>query len=420
MDSSPTKSVAEDRSTFAADFERSMLGLRGATIEALASAFSAAQVAPEVNPRDIQKHIGLNRNLAWKLTKMVHSTDVYEALQHVPGREGLEILAGALTKAGADKAVVSGLRSALTDFDHMIEVHVGDRKNLDVYVSSTMPGGICGDHMEANRALGYRANSATFGVQARVDFSLSIIALNAQRPDFCDIGSVKGMLGFRRMRETTSWPVLRGGFLQRNIELGEKAVEAIDDRDGGHEHLLMRDFCSTPLPNTRLVQSDAQPLYEIGAGPVGKRAEIDCVFGLIRRGVLPVFGEEGDETVGEHHFRAETPAERMHFDLLLHTDLPFPMPPGIVTCSKLHSEPSFPYSRDTRSHLPGVANLQELAGGRGSIATPHIARYGEMVELACERMGHRVEDFRTYRISLTYPPIPLTFVAHHALGKHPG
>lgn len=51
------------------------------------------------------------------------------------------------------------------------------------------------------------------------------------------------------------------------------------------------------------------------------------------------------------------------------------------------------------------------------VATPHLPRYASLVELCCRRLGHPLEAFRGYRMTLTYPPIPSGFVIHHPLGR---
>jgi hypothetical protein len=400
-----------DISSFPVDFERAMQGLRGALTELLA----ALQEDPRA-PQELSRRYGINKNLAWKICKIINSTDAYSSAQHVPGLGGIKILLRSLEKGGAPAEELEAVEAAMSRFDRMIQVHVGDRANLELYVASVQPEGIHSSLLEANRRMAYLGNSAIWGVQARLGLTLRLIAPNQEDPERADLCSVGGLVGFRRLRPTASWPVLQIQTLSENLEIRNTRQVPVDESIELGEPPLVREFCSTPLPQTRSLTEGDLTIHELQEGPVGNTAATDVIFGEIDRAMVPVRGTD-EESVGEHYCRVDTPVEMLQFDLLVHRDLPFSLPPELCTYSLLQGKRVFPLSRNTRFHLPGAEVVQELGGSPPVMASPHVPRYGRLVELACERLGHGLEDFRGFRVMLSYPPMPTVFVMHHALGR---
>jgi hypothetical protein len=400
-----------DISSFPVDFERAMQGLRGALTELLASLHEDPRA-----PQELSRRYGINKNLAWKVCKIINSTDAYSSAQHVPGLGGIKILLRSLEKGGAPAEELKAVEAAMSRFDRMIQVHVGDRANLELYVASVQPDGVHSSQLEANRRMAYLGNSAIWGVQARLGFTLRLVAPNEEDHERADLCSIGGLVGFRRLRPTASWPVLQMRTLSENLEIRSDRQVPVDESIQPGEAPLVREFCSTPLPATRSLVEGDLTIHELCEGPVGNTAATDVVFGSIDRALVPVRGDE-EESVGEHYCRIDTPIEMVQFDLLVHKDLPFSLPPELCTYSLLQGKLVFPLSRNTRFHLPGTESVQELGGAPPVMASPHIPRYGRLVELACERLGHRLGDFRGFRMTLAYPPVPTVFVMHHQLGR---
>ena len=403
-------SLAQSATTVPADFESCMQRLRGALTDLLAAAGEDPR-----QPQELARSCGINKNLAWKVCKLINSTDSYGVAQHVPGSAAVRILLSAFDARGVGAEVLEQVDRALRDFEHMVRVHVGDRSNLELYVGSVQEDGIHAAQLEMKRRMAYQGNSAIWGVQARVAFTLKAISPTHGNPERADITTVGGLLGFRRLRPTASWPLLRIMTLSENVEVHHEPPVAIDPNYDGSHAPLVREFCSTPLAETRTIVEGDNTTYEICEGPVGNTAAVDVVYGSIDRDHVPVRADV-PEAKGEHYCRVDTPAEMLQFDLLVHRDLPFDMPPKLVTYSMLEGSLHFPLSENRRCHLPGRTEVQSLGSALHGFATPHISRYGQLVTRTCERIGFPLEQFRGYRVTLSYPPIPSMFVMHHHLG----
>ena len=405
-------SRAETTKPFFEDLEHCMHRLRGSLTDLLAAAGEDPR-----QPQQLSRNCGINKNLAWKVCKIINATDPNNAAQHVPGTAGLRILLAALETRGASPEYVTAVETAAEDFERVIQLHVGDRSNLELYLGSTDSDGIHSDLLEAKRRLAYQGSSVIWGVQARLGMSLKVVSPNVDDPERADLASVRGLFGFRRLRPTASWSVMRERTLSENVEVGHEPPLSIDENDEGTGTPLVHAFCSTPLPETRTIIEGETKIHELCEGPVGNTASLDVTLGSIELSHVPVRTND-PESVGEHYCHVDTPVEMMQFDLFLHRDLPFAIPPGLVTYSALSNNgPRFPLSSHTRFHLPGRNEVQTLGSTSASFASPHIPRYGRLIQQVCRRMGRDMAEFTGYRFTLAYPPLATIFVMHHGLGK---
>jgi hypothetical protein len=61
----------------------------------------------------------------------------------------------------------------------------------------------------------------------------------------------------------------------------------------------------------------------------------------------------------------------------------------------------------------------ELGGNPPALSTPDIPRYREMAEAAANALGHRINEFRGYRVRMRYPPVRTVAILRHELAQPP-
>lgn len=384
---------------FLAQFESAMTGLRGALTELLASV-----AADPAAPRELSRRFRVNRNLAWKICRIVNAVDSCDAVQHLPGNSGIAILLTAMEREGAPAQRIEQVRSNLEAFDRMVKTHVGDRPNLELMLTSMLPGRMDPARLESSRRLTFLGNSATLGVQMKVRAGASIVAPNAGDSEFIDLGVISGLYGFKRLRPVTRWPLTQSKMFNQE---GDTTVPIDPDVRRG-EVPYLKHFSSSNLPETNLRKTPNGFVCELEEGPVGTTGAFDSVFGWLQR-PLARFRQERPGEVGEFTATCDAPAEYLQYDLLIHRDLPMSKPPSFHAISRMQGDPGPPYCLATAQHLPIPAEVRDL-GAPAVLATPHVPRYPELIQFACERMGHDLADFRAYRVLLKYPAIPAIYV----------
>ncbi|MEO1129686.1 MAG: hypothetical protein AAFX05_08285, partial [Planctomycetota bacterium] len=186
---------------FTSHCQDAVSGLRAAIIEL----YDSVQADPS-NPQDVARRFGVNKTLTWNIARLVQADDDLRAASHVPGLSSMERMLAATAKNGAPDETVERVRTAVRQFDEMVEVHVGDRSALDLMLDSM--GGGKSDSLEMSRKLAFRGTSGIFGVQARTRLASWIVAPSPDHADRLDMVLVAGYFNFRRLRPVVQWPIL--------------------------------------------------------------------------------------------------------------------------------------------------------------------------------------------------------------------
>ena len=396
-DSAATRAATP--TSFPEDCKQVLQGLRGA----LTSALATVGVDP-ARPQDMARTLGLHRNLTWKVSKIVTSTDVFSVVPHIPGRSGMEILNRALRKAGVEAAGIKSIKAALDDFDRLVALHGGDRATLELVAGGFVPEAAQGEALVSARKAAFRGNSATWSVQARVLLSLNIMAPSAEDPRRVDLAQVRGLIDLRRLRPDVGWPLFRR---QAWDESGlQPVVDGVPIGKDEHSAVpLLRDFCSPDLPELNVVHLGPEVEIELPPGEVGRTGEQTCIYGVLLAATGSQYAE-GEDRICELGCNLSTPVELMHSDLLVHESLTWAMRPRTDVYGLLHGGPMHDHARRSRFRLPIETEVHELGRGLATMATPHVPRYLDLLSHVFDALGWDETRFRGFRHLVEYPPIP--------------
>jgi hypothetical protein len=400
-----TSGTASEPAAFQDDLARTVRLLRGALTDLLASVSADPAV-----PQEMSRQLGIDKTLAWKTARLVTSEDPVASLEHLPGPAGLKILLAAVSAAGAPAIAVERVRRAKLAFDRMVELHSGDRATLSVMLAGLPSESNSPRRVEAARKQSFLGNSATWGIQARLRLGLHVIAPNGDDGSLLDVLTIGAIHDLRRLRTNTRWPLVVHQSYGANVTPLSSSDDALE-RGGSDGAPLIREFCSKPLPTLRAVDVPNGTAWELCPGPVGRTASMTATFGFLRRGMAPIVASEPDE-VGEHLTELNIPVESVLIDLLVHKDLPFPMPPQVRLVSRMQTDVVLSADEDNRYILPVPEQVTPIGS---VVSTPLLPRQPELVEMAVSRMGRQLGEFQGYRLVMRYPPIPTVAILSHGL-----
>ncbi|MHC5114954.1 MAG: hypothetical protein ACYTGP_11070 [Planctomycetota bacterium] len=387
---------------FPEHLQASLQAFRAALVELL-----AAVEADPSRPQDLARRFGLNKNLTWKISKIVSSPDLYGAVPHIPGASGLKIFLAALDKAGAPSELIDETRRAAAEFDRVVQVHTGDRSTLEIMVSGMLPGPVQSEQAETSRKQAYQGNSGVWGVRAKALLALRIVAPNADDPSMVDLAQISGLVGFRRLRPDARWLLFRRESWSDDDPHPPRDVEESIDPDfpinGGVP--LLGEFCTQPIPDIDVIDDGSEIQYELPPGPVGNTAAMTCIQGNVSRKIGPAYAETEGE-FGEIGTTIITPVENLLFDLLVHRDFEWAMDPELLIYSRLDGGAMQAASRRERNALPVFETVHDAGWGVAGLASSLIPRYSALVRYAFEHLGWNPDDFRAFRYTMSYPPIP--------------
>jgi len=395
--------------SFAEACRRTVGGLRAAILQL----YGAINADP-ARPQDVSRQFNINKNLTWKVSRLLQCDDGLDAVSFIPGPGGLEILLDAAVGSGADADSVDAVRRAMVGFNQMVERHAGDRADLELLIDST-----ASRPLELSRRLAFRSNAGVWGLQARLRVTAKFLAPSAQGGTL-DSALVAGAIDVRRLRPIQRWPLFR--FAQYNDDASAVdqrcAPEPIEALRGGESEggwaWLLRSWCSEPLPPLHIVEEDAGVVYEIGDGPVGRTGQFSCIFGLLHR---ECFSRHRDE----HNLRGELsasismPTETFLYDVYTHRDLTetaeleaalYGRPTGVIALDA---------DQRRRQRLPMSERLTDLGGPPPHSATPLMPEWSAIMNQVFERAGWNPRDFVARRLVLEHPPMPATVMLSYAL-----
>src|SRR5262245_56898508 len=112
---------------FENDVRESLVALRGS----LSAVVEALPEYPRRAP-DLVRILGLERNLAWKLFRLIHERDVFVAARFVPGAASIEAFVAAARGTGVPGALLEGVRHAAAHHEKVVRMHAGDRASADI------------------------------------------------------------------------------------------------------------------------------------------------------------------------------------------------------------------------------------------------------------------------------------------------
>lgn len=394
--SAPTVTTARVR--------EALLALQAAARDALAtvSALSGSR------PVDVVAALGLDLKLAWKLARIAQSGDPFAAVRHLPGIAGWRIATGAMRAAGADAALVARADEAFEEVVRIGTAWAGDRRAFDMMAAGLASGSDLRIDVEHRRQL-YLGGSYVWGVRARLALRVDVLGPAARRGTI-DCATMRGFVDLERLRADAGWqfevPVVIDDRGTRPQRCRCEPIEPAGD-GAGPPAFLMRSFCSSPLPTLRPAAARGPGAFELAASDVGVDGRMTLVQGSILRSVQPVKRSK------RHHgifqlFRQRTPAERTVFDLVVHESLLEESPkPEAILYGDLHL-PAGAYLHKPTDRIPAGIDVEPLGAASRRLKLEGFDGYAGLVGAAFAATGWNPAEFRVFRTSAPYLPVPST------------
>jgi hypothetical protein len=399
---------------FEVELRSSLQAFRTALAEA-----TAAIGAEVTRPQKLGRQLGLDKSLAWHLSKILTEDDAVAAIPHLPGKSGMRITLQSLAEAGVSADALHRLREANEQFDRVVDVHCGDRATLKMMLGHLDAGNGHAAVDETQRKKLFEGASAVWGVQAETQVSAHFVAPSAGDSDRLDFATVSGLLGFRRLRQDAAWAIASvRNYADDGSPRPAEAFEPLDRSVAPGEAPLLREFCSDPPPELRVVPGPpGVTRYELVEGPVGNTAACDCISGWLSRSWVSPWRTE-DDRFGEHLVQLSTPVKLVVHDLFVHRDVPFSLPPRTLLYSQLPGGPVYPQCGRDRGQLPLREDVIEL-GTPPDVIIPELPRHRRITDAVFARLDGTAADFVGYRLKLRFPPIPTVAVFRHELPARP-
>lgn len=367
---------------------------------AIATLFALAHLDP-TRTRETSRELGINRGLAWRLTRIVRESDPAIVASAMPAGKGMGAFFDACRKRGVASEAIDAAAAAIERFEAALAASSGDRKTLALVLANRGRSG-ASEGERARRSL-FEGASGVWGVQAVARFVTVFAFPSPDDPSQIDAGHVTGFVGFRRL-SAKPWPLSFEAVYHASGAAAPFTKEPLDPSGSGEGQLqLLKRFCSPQPPSIEVREAAGYKRFELAAGPVGNEGLTTCVFGTRLRRLYERYPETPN-TAGFMVFMT-TPVERVIFDMFVHRDLAVSAPPRAMLLDRLSSPHTMIESEFARHSLPLAEAPAPLPDGLAGTALPVIPWYMQLVEFVTERLGQPITQFTGSRFEMAYPPI---------------
>ncbi|MCH2133547.1 MAG: hypothetical protein MK116_07340 [Phycisphaerales bacterium] len=372
----------------------------------------AAVPGPTDRPSEIQKTLNLHKTLAWKVSKIIESTDMAGVYSRLPGQAAVVKILSSARSTGVPQPRIEAVQSALTELDKFVNKHAGHRDTLESILSQLSSE----DASVADlgyRKDGFRATSHVFGIQART-IVRSVIAYPSQTKDMLDTAILFGAVDFMRLRSDRPWRINRWRPTDNDGQPIPVNLQPIEPDKSGLTPLLKK-FCSKPLPTVRRRIEDDQAISdEVAAGRIGTPGAISYFSGEYIPELMHSYRTD-DDGIFAQNLELRTPCRTVVFDHLVHRDLFGRVSPQLRVFGELAGRPLYSTLRSNVDQLEIFDRVEYLGCGPNAMCSSNVPRYPQMISYICDKMNWSVDELDVYRLRLEYPYVPTTITLNYPL-----
>lgn len=392
-----------------------------ATIEAPALAVSAA--AREVAQKSLPAHFstrswtrvfGIDKTLAWKLTRLVGATDLAGVLGSLPGRGGVERIAIQLRSRGCPPELVGPFEKKAIGLWTRLDAIGVDRRTLASLAAGALDSAAVVAARGRDRAAMRIAMTRMFGVSAAFRMSSHLVAPSLE-PGMVALGHATLIDGFVVHETGPPWCLLGPAF-QFAAPPGD-----LESTGPGHETIA-----SSPESGGGLVPRDPlEPLVAELSDPIAVHAAMRFPGSGTRhvyldRSKVPLgrpmriaFGEWAPKVGSAHagvpgelgmiHSGLATPVGRVIVEILMHRDLPAPATPP-TAIGFLASDPSGRRPFEPPLRIPLDAEVMPVKVDAAPRGVRSAAERLRLLELTAKVLRTRLDDYDCHRLVIKDPP----------------
>lgn len=393
------EALAEHQMTQPPDLGREAGGVVAVVAAALRTVIERA-VEGTATTRELERTLGLNKTLAWKVLQVAYGRDPLASAHHIPGAEGLEKFLRAAAKRGVEKESLEAVRLGAARYREMVKSHAGDRVSLEVMLQglSALEDGEV--ELKAARRAGFRSAGYAWGVQTAVRVLSAIITPTTE--DLVDLATVRAHVRMRRVRKEG---LLR---LSRTIEhdtdeIGPRRAKAQaiepENLEGGVP--LLRSFCTQPLPRLQSVEGAGQAIeYQMMDQGLGERSAVTVFTGEIRRGLGGARYRTEANSTNALMMTIRDPVGLAVIDLW--TPLGLFREHKALVVSAIAADP-LRQKPDEWQVLPAATSVERMGRGVRAARIDEAPDYEPAFAQCMSRLQWDAEDYELHRVRLDYP-----------------
>lgn len=338
---------------------------------------------------DLQRSLGLDKKLAWQVSKLIRAVRPLSEVAHVPPRSSMERLVAAGENQGIAEDVLNRVNAAFESFERFVEEHGGDRAEM-----ISLAGGLLSEHdphhdLQVRRNV-FRGNAHLWGIKLE-----TVVFTNVFHSGGLESVTVGGHIGIQRLRPGVSF--------SRRVQADPPAFTdptkplTPPEQQGVR---ILEEFSTHPLPTmTPHTNRDGSVETEIEFPPSGRRGAVTLYT------VNHLMGKPGGQPRSSHVTASSgvsTPTEMLVTEMLVPQGMSDPATARVAV-----------YGRRTMVDQVGELRTIDLLPQRETVAymgtlessppVPGVPQHATAVRHVLEKLGWLNTKYDVYRCRVQYP-----------------
>lgn len=352
-------------------------------------------------PAEFQRVLKLDRSLSSRILRAIQLQDPLASLHRLPGPHGIRLLLKAANKEIADKTLIQRAETHLLALEHLVGNEVGDWKELNAALSGWLPD-VREPFDNANRQGAFKAMSNIRGIAADTELSITLLHPSRDNPNWIDRACITGLCRMKRLRPGAPMGLLHGHSIapppnRQRMSLGGQPI----DSDNGPG--LLTEYSTSPTPYFEVVIEGNTVHYLLQEDGVGLNSMVDLLFADVTRDRYPAHRGVSPQAATPGAV-VDVPTKALIVDVLLHEDVWRGVEPELRvydTAGRGLANPMDAARKIDRRDV--LESVQDMGGQLSRFRTREVARYVDMVQHVCDKLGWDSRAFRGYRCRIEYP-----------------
>lgn len=356
-----------------------------------------------IRPVDLSENLGIDMNLAWKMCRLVTSTDLFSIGKYLPGRKAISTFYKRARIMKCDDEKINSLKEASGNLEILISTYAGSRKELELMLANLSIEERAGNDL-IHRRKSFDGNRYTFGVQSDVQLSSIILMAAESGKNLMDLCRIKGHIGLSLTRTNVPWRVASTNIMDAdgNIKTSPGRLPLFPQGNG--EPPLIREFCSENLPRFGTSKTrSGRTNYFLEAEEMGITGSINLFTAEVLSDTGRMYKECPEDGAALNN-SSRTPTKRIVTEVYIPTRFGS-TPIEVEMWSRLFG------SDDMSEMIPGdllpiIEQPVLYKPGKGVVPVPGIPEYKRLMKRCFSKLGKDPKDFRLVRLTMDFPPIP--------------
>ena len=352
-------------------------------------------------PAEFQRVLKLDRSLTSRILRAIEFQDPLASLHRLPGPHGIRLLLKAAARSVGDKELIGLAEKALLDLEQLVVTEVGSWKELDVALCGWLPD-IREPFDLANRQIAFRAMSNIRGIMADTELSVTLLHPSKGDSDWVDRACITGLCRMKRLRPGAPMGLLHGHSIAPppNVQRLSLDGQPIDQK---HCAGLLGEFSTMPMPRFQVLEEGDTVHYLLQGDGVGVNSVVDMLFADVTRKRYPANKAVRPQPASPGAV-IDVPVKVLIVDVLVHEDVWLGVEPELRmydTAGRGLANPTDPSRRIDRRDV--LESIQDIGTQLSRFRTREVARYPEILQFVCDKLGWDSARFRGFRCRVDYP-----------------